>query len=169
MTNMTSTAAILAAFAVTACGGSADSDKREAEIEAYAAAHGVNADVDVDASGEVSNVTIKQGGGTIGNDLDLPDDFPADVKLPSDWAVQSLSPVPNGFMLTGMVDDDVEGVSAAIREALTTEGWTETAADAPSPIMSRINFEKGTRMTNVNIMNTGGEKLSVQLMTMEKP
>ena len=168
-TYRTLTATAAAVFAITACGGSSDTDKRETEIENYAAAHGVDADVDVDASGEVSNVTIRQGGGLVGNNLDLPADFPADVKLPSDWAIQSVSPVPSGYMLTGMVDDTVEGVSSAAREALTSEGWTEVAADQPSPIMSRINFEKDTRMTNLNIMDTGGEKLSVQLMTMEKP
>ena len=166
----TFTAAAVAAFVLAACGGSSDTDKREAEIEAYAAEHGVDADVEVDETGEVSSVTIRQGGGTVGNNLSLPDGFPEDVKLPANWTIQSSAPVPpDGYMLTGMVDDTVEGVSAAVRETLTAEGWAETAADAPSSIMSRISFEKEGRMTNVNIMNTGGENLSVQILTMTKP
>jgi hypothetical protein len=165
------TAAAIAALALTACGGAGSgADKREAEIEAYAQAHGVDADVEVDASGEVSSVTVKQGGGTVGTDLDLPDGFPSDVKLPANWTIQSSSPVPpSGFMLTGMVDDTVDGVASAVRETLTAEGWAETAFDTSSPVMTRIGFEKGTRMTNINVMDTGGDKLSVQIMTMEKP
>ena len=30
--------------------------------------------------------------------------------------------------------------------------------------MTQIGFEKGTRMTNINVMDTGGEKLSVQVI-----
>ncbi|MEQ9505949.1 MAG: hypothetical protein RLO80_06725 [Hyphomonas sp.] len=164
-------AAAVAAIALAACGaGDSGADKREADIEAYAKTHGVDADVEVDASGEVSSVTIKQGGGTVGNNLDLPDGFPADVKLPASWTIQSSSPVPpSGFMLTGMVEDTVEGVASAVRETLTAEGWNETAYDASTPVMTRIAFEKDTRMTNISVMDTGGEKLSVQILTMEKP
>lgn len=130
----------------------------------------MDADVEVDASGEVSSVTIKQGSGTVGNNLDLPAGFPADVKLPSGWTIQSSSPVPpNGFMLTGMVEDSVEGIVSAVRETLTAEGWTETAFETPSPVMTQIGFQKDTRMTNINVMDTGGEKLSVQILTTGEP
>lgn len=164
------TAAALAALALAACGGDKAVDKREADIEAYAKAHGVDAEVTVDALGEVSSVTVKQGSGTVGNDLGLPAGFPEDVKLPASWTIQSSSPVPpGGFMLTGMAQDTAEGITAAVREALTAEGWTETAFETPSPAMTQMGFEKGTRMTNINVMDTGGETLSVQILTMEKP
>ncbi len=154
--------AVSAVALLTACGGGGDAETREAKMEQEAKKHGIDVDV--------TTVELKSGHGTIGNNLDLPDDFPKDVVLAANWNVISVVPAPTGgYMVQAMTDSDVETVIADVRKNLTAEGWTETAFDQPAAIMTRINFEKGERVATLNVTNTGGPQLSLALVTMKKP
>ena len=154
---------------LAACGGG-DNEAREKKIEAEAAKHGVNADVELDEKGEVKSVAINNGlGGAVGNNLDLPAGFPADVPVADDWSVMASSAVPqDGFMLQATTGDNVDDTLAAIRASMTAAGWTEENADQPNAMMSRVGFGKGDRMTTFSLMSTGGP-LTVQLVTMTRP
>tara|TARA_R110001592_G_scaffold363393_1_gene687304 strand:+ start:156649 stop:157155 length:507 start_codon:yes stop_codon:yes gene_type:complete len=158
-------AAILAAMLLAGC-GSDDNDSREQQIEAMARKHGVNADVSLDARGEVQSVTINSANGAqIGKNLQLPEDFPSDVPMAPDWAVMSISPAPGGFMVHAMTDVSAAEALAATREQLTSEGWVETGFAQTNTAMAQIRFAKGDRITNVNLMDTGAQR-TVQLLTM---
>lgn len=153
---------------LSACGG--DTDSREAAIEKEAKKHGVDADVTVDKNGDLETVAIKHGNAVVGQQLNLPDGFPAEIQLPSDWNMIASSPVPNidGFSVQALSEDDADTIVSTLRAALSADGWTETEADAPTPQMNRINFEKDDRMANFNII-ANGETNAIQLMTMKRP
>lgn len=162
-----SKASVVAASLVTLLVGCAgEKDEREQHIEAIAAEHGVNADVSLDAEGEVESISIHSaGGGQVGKNLQLPDDFPDDVLMAPNWDVMSISPAPGGFMVQAMTDVSMEDALAAAREQLTSEGWEETGFAQPNPMMSQARFSKGDRSTNINVMDTGAQR-TLQLMTM---
>lgn len=160
--------AAMAGLAISACGGGSD-EAREKQIEAEAAKHGIDADVELDENGEVKSVTVNNGmGAVVGKNLSLPDGFPSDVPVPDSWSIMSTSPVPNGFMVSAMTDGSTDDVFAALRKSLTAKGWTEETTDQPNPMMSRINFVKDDRMTNATLI-AGGPQLTVQFVTMKKP
>ena len=155
---------VIAATLLAGC--SSDNDSREQQIEAMAKKHGVNADVSLNAQGEVQSVTINSANGAqVGKNLQLPDDFPDDVPMAPDWAVMAVSPAPGGFMVQAMTDAPAADVLAATREQLTSEGWVETGFAQPIPAMAQIGFAKGERTTNVNVMD-GGDQRTVQMVTM---
>ncbi len=159
--------AAAAAIALGACGGG--NDAREEKIEREAAKHGVNADVELDKNGDVARVEIKGlGGASVGSNLNLPADFPADVPLPADWSIMATSPAPGGHMVQALSGDDAGTIASTMRESLTAEGWVEASADSPVPQMRRLGFEKDGRMTNVAITENGDTRL-VQIITMKTP
>ena len=159
-----------ATLMLAACGGSNDPASQEKAAENLAASYGVDADVTVDESGEVSNVVINSpGGGQVGNNLDLPDGFPGDVSIPEGWALTGTTRVPpDGFSIQMMTEESVADAGEAIRTAMSGEGWTETASGSASPQFSQIGFEKDGRMTNFTIIDNAG-KATVQLITMTRP
>jgi hypothetical protein len=165
------TAAVLVGtIALGACGGNDDLSSREQAMEDQAAALGIDADVTLDDEGKVDQVTVQGlGGATAGQNLDLPAGFPEDVPLNPDWNVTSVSPFPPaGYILQALSNESVEAARKGIRERFTAAGWTETASGQPSPQMTTLGFEKGDRMTNVNLI-AAGRQLTVQLSTLPKP
>jgi len=131
--------------------------------------HGIEADVSLADDGEVESVTIKSANGAqVGRNLKLPDGFPDDVPVPSDWAIMSASPTPGGFMVQAMTDDSIEDALAQARAQLSGEGWTETDIAQPSLMITQVGFTKSDRMTNLNLMDTGATR-TVQLVTMQRP
>ncbi len=160
-----------AALLVTACGGGSE-EAREKKIEAEAAKHGIDADVELDDKGEVASVRINNGlGATVGSNLDLPDGFPADVPMGGGWSIISTSAVPGqqgGFMVQAMSEDSMADIAETAQRDMAAAGWSNTASDNPTPQMSRLGFEKDGRLTNYILMDAGG-KTSVQVVTMKKP
>lgn len=160
-----------AAMLLAACGGGSD-EAREKKMEAEAAKHGIDADVELDDKGEVASVRINNGlGGTVGSNLDLPDGFPSDVPMDGAWSIISTSAVPGqqgGFMVQAMSDESIADLAEQAKQDMTAAGWSQTNADNPTPQMSRLGFEKDGRMTNYILMDAG-EKTSVQVVTMKKP
>lgn len=153
-----------------ACGGNDDAESRARDMEAQAQKYGIDADITVNEAGEVDTVTVNTlGGGQVGRNLQLPTDFPNDVPIPPGYQIMSVSPAPQGgFMVQAMTDDDIETILATLREQFSGEGWTESSADQTSPQMSRIGFEKGNRMSGLNLIDSGSQ-VAVQIVTMEKP
>ncbi|MEO1136458.1 MAG: hypothetical protein AAFW68_07595 [Pseudomonadota bacterium] len=158
---------VAAVFALGACGGG--NEAREQEIEREAARHGVDADVELNERGEVETVEIKGLGGTsVGSNLDLPADFPADVPVPADWSIMATTPAPGGYMVQALSGDDAQSIVDVMRASLSANGWAETSADTPTPQMRRIGFNKDDRMTNV-IVTENGETHAVQIITIKTP
>lgn len=169
--NITSLAAILGASALlAACGGGDNTSAKEKKIEEYAAKHGVDADVELDEKGEVKSVTVNNGlGAKVGNNLDLPADFPKDVHVSGDWSVMAISPAPQGgFMLNATTTSSVDDTLSAIREKMAANGWSVENEDQPNAMMNRIGFVKDDRLASFNLINTGAQ-LNVQLVTMKRP
>lgn len=161
--------AALLALWVVGCGDS-EAESREAEMEALAERHGINADVTLDEDGSVGSVTISSSYGAVGNSLDLPDGFPTDVPISAGWNVMAVSQVPQGgFMLQAMSESSQQAAIAEIREAMQDDGWSEEGFKQPAPHMSQLAFGKGDRMANVNVMQLGEAQLTIQLATMLKP
>lgn len=157
------------AILLAGCGGGDSNDAREKQMEDAAARQGIDADVTLDEKGEPAKIEIKQGGGTVGQGLDLPSGFPDDINLPGDWNVIAVTaPMPNAHSIQALSPETTEALLEDIRARLSGQGWTETAADSPTPAMSRIGFEKEGRMANFNIIENG-ETRAVQLVTMPKP
>ena len=158
-----------AALLLVSCGGG-DNDSREAQMEAMAKKHGIDADVSLDEDGEVASVVIEQGygGARVGTNLELPDGFPDDVPVSSDWTIMAVSPTPGGYMINGSTERTVDEALAAVRQQLTAEGWTETGFSNSNSVMTQVGFSKDERITNINLMDTGANR-SVQLVTMQKP
>ncbi|WP_375203603.1 hypothetical protein [Hyphococcus sp.] len=159
-----------AAALLTACGGGEEA--REKKMEAEAAKHGIDADVELDDKGEVESVRVNNGlGATVGSNLDLPDGFPSDVPVNGGWSIISTSATPGqqgGFMVQAMSESSIAAIAETVQRDMAAAGWSETAADNPTPQMSRLGFEKDGRLTNYILMD-GGEKTSVQIVTMKKP
>jgi len=99
---------------------------RESELEDYAHAHGVDADVEAGESGEVRSVTVNQGAGKVGSNLALPDDFPDDVPVYENLKLHAVTPIPGGGpSLSGIAGGDLGEVARfTLRRWLRTDGWT---------------------------------------------
>ncbi len=153
---------------LAACGGG--NDAKEQKIEDYAAQHGVDADVELDAKGEVKSVTVNNGmGAMVGDNLDLPDGFPGDIHVSDNWSVMSTSRIPqSGFIVTAMTGASVEDTASEIREKMIANGWAVENEDQPNEMMTQMGFTKDNRVANFNLLNTGG-RLNIQLSTMTRP
>lgn len=164
------TTACALALTLAACGsGANDNETREAAMEDAMRDAGFDGDVEISDDGETESVTITRGGNTVGQNLDLPDGFPADVPVSPDWNIIHTTPGPmDGFIVQAMTPDDTDTVVAGLRAALTSEGWEEVAFATPSPQMTSVNFEKDGRMANFNVID-GGAQRTVQMTTMTKP
>ncbi len=158
-----------AALLIASCGGG-DKESQEKKMEAEAAKHGFDADVELNDDGDVEKVKIKTlGGAEVGQNLDLPADFPKDVALSSDWSIMAVSPAPQGgYMVQAMASETSDEIVAKAREAMTADGWTEESYDQPTPQMTRLGFVKDNRLTSYNLM-LNGDTIMVQLVTIEKP
>ncbi|WP_425411041.1 hypothetical protein [Hyphococcus sp.] len=156
------------AVLLAACGGGEEA--REKQMEDMAKRHGVDADVELDDKGEVKSVKINNGlgGAVVGQNIDLPDGFPADVPVSDEWSIMATTPTPGGYMIQAMSGDSADAIIEDVRKALNAEGWTEETVDNPVPQMHRIGFTKDDRMTTLNLI-ANGEQMSVQLLTMKKP
>ncbi|HEU0153129.1 MAG TPA: hypothetical protein VFQ84_07275 [Arenimonas sp.] len=143
--------ALLAALS-TGCGRSQDQAAEALAEEALEASTG--AEIDIENKDGVNRVTARTEQGELvhssGENVPLPANFPADVRLPADYAVMSVmtmgpatsvvmrSPEPMSELFTGMRRDQAAG------------GWKETmsmqGADG-----SMLGFEKDGRSLLVNL------------------
>jgi hypothetical protein len=152
-----------------------DAESREKEMEEYAESFGLDVDVEVWADGEVASVAVDNlggFGGRVGNDLDLPDDFPPDVPIHPDLAIMSATPVPGGYSVMGQVASDAEEVERFFGSELEARGWVRRESEGSSPVtpsMRTLGFEKDGRVTTVMLILTGEDATTVQLCTAVLP
>ena len=163
--------AALMCMLVAACGGSQSEQAREDAIEDLAAQYGVDADVELDEDGNVEQLTIDRSVGgmqaQLGQNLDLPADFPADVPIYPGLSIHSVSAVPQGHMVQGTTEDDRQAVVDFLRERLLADGWTEAESNEVGPML-QMRFEKGSRITGIMLM-PGNPGVVVQLSALTLP
>lgn len=159
----------LAAGLVAGCGGDAPQSGQSTQadqIEAYAAAHGVDADVQTAPDGEVESVTIDQGSGQVGMNLDLPDGFPTDIPLYPGLNIYGASTIPgNGYSLAAMSEAETGTVSGWYSAQMPSEGWQEAEAPQTVPGQTAMIFEKGNRRVMLTL-TPGASGTTMSLVTL---
>jgi hypothetical protein len=155
----------LAAFPLAACGGN-PSQSREDRMEEYARAHGVDADVELDENGEVRSVTVNQGAGQVGTNLDLPADFPDDIPVYPGLSLHSVAPVPGGGLsVSGRTEDEMAEVAAFYAREMAASGWTDNSPAQAVATQRTLRFTKGARNAMLNLVPTDpGTTVSLNLM-----
>ncbi|MEZ5488888.1 MAG: hypothetical protein R3F50_01045 [Gammaproteobacteria bacterium] len=131
-------------------------EAQEQELENYAAQFG--ADIDVDMSRGTPQVSFNQnlGNGTVlvGNNLNLPADFPDDVAMFPDIQILSVNTMPLGYMVQAQVAASHDDITAFYAARMVADGWTDTTSDVQSPAMRSLTFEKADRRAAVNLLPT---------------
>lgn len=154
---------------IAGCGG--DTESKEAQMEAQAKRHGVDADVELGKNGDVERIVVTTGlGGQYGQNIGLPGGFPDDVAVPDQWNITMSTSVPgtDGYSIQALSDAGTDEMLAEIRATMQARGWSEVAMATLTPQLTKIDFEKDGRMANFNITDAG-ESTAVQVLTMTKP
>ena len=154
------------AVLVTACGPTDNSSTaREKQLEEYARQHGVDADIQLGADGQV---TVRQqiGGVSVssGQNLAVPDDFPGDVAVYPGMKILSASATPAGYMLLGQAGATPEAVAGFFAGEMVGNGWRDESPQAASgsPTTS-LHYIKDQRSTRINLIHMG-DRVTVQIM-----
>jgi len=165
-------AMISSAALLGACGGADNSSEaREKQMEAYAAKHGI--DIDVESAGQDGEkIVIKRklgpGQSQIGKNLDLPDDFPDDVAMSPKLRIHGTSKLPNGHMLQGQFQGDADTIASFYAQKMPAQGWSLEADNQPAPTMRRISYRKGSRIASLMLVSDqDGATTTVQLGIIE--
>ncbi|PKP79052.1 MAG: hypothetical protein CVT81_00915 [Alphaproteobacteria bacterium HGW-Alphaproteobacteria-3] len=150
---------------LAACGEDS-TQSRESELEDYARAHGVDADVEVGESGEVRSVTINQGAGKVGSNLALPDDFPDDVPVYENLKLHAVTPIPGGGLsLSGIAGGDLGEVARFYAAEMVAHGWTDASPPPAAPSQRTLQFTKGSRNVMITLMPASpGTSVSITLI-----
>lgn len=143
--------AIMGLLLLAACGEDS-TQSREAELEAYARSHGVDAQVRVSEDGDVQSVVINSGGGQVGSNLALPNDFPDDVALPAELNIMGVTPTPVGLNVIAHTQDDMEMVIRFLVAEMARQGWAEASPAQAVPTMRTLRFSKGARSAMFNLV-----------------
>ena len=105
-----------------------------------------------------------------GDSLPLPADFPGDVYLPADYAVNSVMDLHGVSMVSLSAPGEVSSLFEAARDGMRAQGWTQTLSAQHSVDAAMLAFEKpaeGARRSatlSFNRHNGGGEVIvGVQL------
>ena len=77
-----------------------------------------------------------------GESLPLPADFPGDVYLPADYAVNSVMDLHGVSMVSLSAPGDVSTLFKAARAGMQAQGWTQTLAAQHSVDAAMLAFEK---------------------------
>ena len=77
-----------------------------------------------------------------GDSLPLPTDFPADVYLPGEYAVNSVMDLHGVSMVSLTAPGEVSPLFKAARAGMEARGWTQTLAAQHSVDSAMLAFEK---------------------------
>ena len=95
------------------------------------------------AGDAVASRTAEGGPSTrAGESLPLPADFPGDVYLPADYAVNSVMDLHGVSMVSLSAPGDVSTLFKAARAGMQAQGWTQTLAAQHSVDAAMLAFEK---------------------------
>jgi hypothetical protein len=166
-------ASMLAAFVLAGCGGNGPTTQaeREQQLEDYAASFGVNVDVELDDASGDATVTINTGVPGVtsqtGTNVAVPDGFPGDIAIHPDMRILSANAMPQGYMIQGQVAATPDEIADFYIERMTADGWTDASSRMQPPTMRSLNFEKGNRMTGVNLL-PGNPNTTVQVTALTR-
>ena len=153
---------ILIAAALLALAGCQRSEDRLADA---AIARAAQAGTAAERGGGQGAVRTADGGASsrAGDSLPLPTDFPADVYLPGEYAVNSVMDLHGVSMVSLTARGEVSPLFKAARAGMEARGWTQTLAAQHSVDSAMLAFEKpaeGARRSatlSFNRSNGGGE------------
>jgi len=165
----TLTLIILGPTLLSACGPSDNSAEAE-RVEAYAAKHGIEVDVEVGNSGEekvVMERNLGTGVGQYGSNLDVPDDFPDDFPVHPGMNIHSVADMGVGKTIQAQVNKDADAIAEFYIEELEENGWTREAAESPVSALQALRFTNNGRVANLTLMPGGQGKTVVQIVVLK--
>ena len=96
----------------------------------------------------------------------LPDDFPDDIYLPSDYRINSLMDRGSLRVVSLHAPGRVSALFDAARTGMGKRGWTQTLAMRDAADSALLNYEKGDRAAVLSFSDdpgAGGVTMNVQL------
>ncbi|OHE80861.1 MAG: hypothetical protein A2X76_12445 [Lysobacterales bacterium GWF1_69_6] len=154
----------LAAALLAACGKAEEKAEETLVEKAIEASSGQHAEVDI-ANGQ-QTVTIETEEGTYvatsGDDVRLPDTFPADVRLPDDGRLITAMSLGDAVSVSQRSPRAAALVFAEFRQAQAAQGWVEDGVLEQAPIYV-AGFTKDQRRMEANVVAEadGGTTLAV--------
>jgi hypothetical protein len=147
---------VAVAFLITGCDDTAE-EAREKQLENYAKAQGVDADIDYDSEKGVQSITINTAEGNmttqVGAALKLPDRFPDDVAIPAGMELITTSDVPDGHYVQGQSTENADTITEFFAREMKGKGWSYTnEAPVQLPNLRVLEFTKDNRRTNIAIV-----------------
>jgi hypothetical protein len=112
--------AISVAFATSGCGRAPDAGAALAETARHSLDDGDTGAAIGTGTGEFRRIT--------GDDMRLPDDFPADIVLPEHYAVVSVTTMGPSQSVVLASDEPMAKLVAHFREGQAARGWHETVS-----------------------------------------
>lgn len=115
-----------------------------------------NGAVDVDLDGETLTVNTNTGSFTVGEEVDLPDDFPSDIHV-IDGTIKMATETTEieGFSVSIETSKSVSAAKAEYEEQLVDDGWTITGMlDFTSA--ATVMAEKNNRTVTVTMTEVDG-------------
>lgn len=156
--------ATLALALLAGCGDAGETTAAALAEQARQASNGDAAAVQVDAGGNV--ISFQTEDGTLrrseGDDVALPDDFPADIRLPDDYTLVSVMTMGPAVSLVMRSDQAVPRLYDDFQSRQTGQGWTETLSMKGTGGWM-LGFEKGKRGLLVNLSSDVDGKSVVSL------
>ena len=144
-------AVLVLAITLTACGEKTAEKKAEKAIETST---GGTADVDIDD--ETVTVNTNAGSFTVGEEVDLPENFPSDIHM-IDGTIKMATETTEieGFSVSIETSKSVSVAKTEYLEQLVDDGWTITGTLDFTETAS-IMAEKDDRTVTVTILETDG-------------
>lgn len=157
-------AAALAAVLLAACGKAQDKANETLVEKAIEASSGQHAEVQVEDGQQTVTIETEDGTyvATSGDDVRLPDGFPADVRLPEDGRLITVMSLGGAVSVSLRSPRAAPLVFAEFRQAQAAQGWAEASVLEQAPIYV-AGFGKDDRRMEANFVAEadGGTTLAV--------
>lgn len=167
---------------LTGCDKMAEKATEVAIEKALESETGANVDIDTNNDGKITittedgtittdnedeQLTYKDADGNVmlaaGESVKIPDDFPKDVPLPTNFNPNSTMKLEdNNYMLMGEVKGSVESVQTELKQKLATTGWKD-GESLNSADMVMMGMEKDNRVLSYTIQADDTELISVMV------
>jgi len=124
------------------------------------------------SNGEELVVTDRNAGGIhsqAGANLNVPAGFPDDIAIYDGLNIYGANDMgPMGYTLTAISDASIEEIAAFYSREMAAQGWSEESAAVQGNSARAMRFQKGTRMTTVNLL-PNGETTAVTISALNVP
>jgi hypothetical protein len=144
-------AALLSA-GLAACGKAQESAAEALAEQALEAQAEANVEIQADGGGHTVQMQTEEGRlqHTVGEDVPLPPDFPADVVLPGDYTVVSVMRMGPSQSVVLRSPEPVADLVERYKTGQSRHGWRETMS-MQGPEGAALGFEKAQRGMLVNL------------------